>query len=129
MGAAENKQLIRNMFAELSKGNGQAFLVPPLGVTSLVQVSSAFQGGLIDASKGDVLHVYQEHQEPVTGAYGQTTIVRHAAITGVEQQHGTTALSATGILNATVTTDGRAYALKLTRIGVGNQHFFEKLGV
>ncbi len=26
MGAAENKQLIRNMFAELSKGNAQAFL-------------------------------------------------------------------------------------------------------
>jgi ketosteroid isomerase-like protein len=26
MGAAENKELIRNMFAELSKGNGQAFL-------------------------------------------------------------------------------------------------------
>jgi hypothetical protein len=32
---------------------------------------------------------------------------------------------------AVVYTDmnGRAYALKLTRIGVGNQHFFEKLGV
>ncbi|MBI3250099.1 MAG: nuclear transport factor 2 family protein [Deltaproteobacteria bacterium] len=26
MGAAENKALIQNMFAELSKGNGQAFL-------------------------------------------------------------------------------------------------------
>jgi ketosteroid isomerase-like protein len=26
MGAAENKELIRSMFAELSKGNGQAFL-------------------------------------------------------------------------------------------------------
>jgi len=26
MGAAENKELIRNMFAELSKGNSQAFL-------------------------------------------------------------------------------------------------------
>jgi ketosteroid isomerase-like protein len=26
MGAVENKQLIRNMFAELSKGNSQAFL-------------------------------------------------------------------------------------------------------
>lgn len=26
MGATENKELIRNMFAELSKGNGQAFL-------------------------------------------------------------------------------------------------------
>src|SRR5215472_16334079 len=26
MGAAENKELIRNMFAELSKGNGQGFL-------------------------------------------------------------------------------------------------------
>jgi len=26
MGAAENKELVRNMFAELSKGNGQAFL-------------------------------------------------------------------------------------------------------
>jgi ketosteroid isomerase-like protein len=26
MGSAENKELIRNMFAELSKGNGQAFL-------------------------------------------------------------------------------------------------------
>ena len=26
MGAAENKQLIRDMFAELSKGNAQAFL-------------------------------------------------------------------------------------------------------
>jgi len=26
MGAAENKQLIQNMFAELSKGNAQAFL-------------------------------------------------------------------------------------------------------
>jgi uncharacterized protein len=26
MGAAENKELIRNMFAELSKGNGEAFL-------------------------------------------------------------------------------------------------------
>lgn len=26
MGAAENKQLIQNMFAELSKGNGEAFL-------------------------------------------------------------------------------------------------------
>jgi uncharacterized protein len=26
MGAAENKELIRNMFAELSKGDGQAFL-------------------------------------------------------------------------------------------------------
>jgi len=26
MGAAENKELIRNMFAELSKGNGPAFL-------------------------------------------------------------------------------------------------------
>ncbi|MGH8013468.1 MAG: nuclear transport factor 2 family protein, partial [Candidatus Binataceae bacterium] len=26
MGAAENKQLIRSMFAELAKGNGEAFL-------------------------------------------------------------------------------------------------------
>ena len=26
MGSAENKELIRNMFAELSRGNGQAFL-------------------------------------------------------------------------------------------------------
>ncbi|MGO9263311.1 MAG: nuclear transport factor 2 family protein [Candidatus Binataceae bacterium] len=26
MGAAENKALVRNMFAELSKGNGEAFL-------------------------------------------------------------------------------------------------------
>lgn len=26
MGAAENKQLVRNMFAELSKGNAEAFL-------------------------------------------------------------------------------------------------------
>jgi uncharacterized protein len=26
MSAAENKQMVRNMFAELSKGNGQAFL-------------------------------------------------------------------------------------------------------
>jgi ketosteroid isomerase-like protein len=26
MGAVENKELIRNMFAELSKGNGEAFL-------------------------------------------------------------------------------------------------------
>lgn len=26
MGAAENKEFIRNMFAELSKGNGEAFL-------------------------------------------------------------------------------------------------------
>ena len=26
MSAAENKELVRNMFAELSKGNGQAFL-------------------------------------------------------------------------------------------------------
>ena len=26
MGATENKELVRNMFAELSKGNGQAFL-------------------------------------------------------------------------------------------------------
>jgi uncharacterized protein len=26
MGAAENKELVRNMFAELSKGNAQAFL-------------------------------------------------------------------------------------------------------
>jgi ketosteroid isomerase-like protein len=26
MGAAENKELVRNMFAELSKGNGEAFL-------------------------------------------------------------------------------------------------------
>ncbi len=26
MGAAENKEIIRNMFAELSKGNGEAFM-------------------------------------------------------------------------------------------------------
>ena len=26
MGAAENKEIVRNIFAELSKGNGQAFL-------------------------------------------------------------------------------------------------------
>jgi hypothetical protein len=73
-------------------GDGWTSMGPPSAGATSVTASGLWLGGLVDASKGDVVHVYQSR---TTGPYEQSVIVRHAAIGGVEQQHGTSMVSGT----------------------------------
>lgn len=73
--------------------NGWGFAgPPPTGATSFTFETSSWRGALVDGSNGDILHAYQTR---TTGPHEQSVIIRHAAVSGIEQHHGTTQVSAT----------------------------------
>jgi ketosteroid isomerase-like protein len=51
MGAAENKALIQNMFAELSKGNGQAFLDAMVDDVRVTLIGTTIFSGTFNGKK------------------------------------------------------------------------------
>jgi uncharacterized protein len=72
MGAAENKEFIRGMFAELSKGNGAAFLDAIAGDVRFTIIGSSKYSGTFDGKKNFVERVLSPLGAQVEGGISIT---------------------------------------------------------